>query len=175
MPFIAIESPEDNIWEKNPSLELIKEFKELKQVEGEERSSNILKAIYYIWDPKSDIRDSGVSEDKLLEDVTTNMLGPDFNWDDYEEIQEAYLNFNITKLESLLLRYEKEIEDLNKMLEDWKWTKKDVVQKGNAVRQYKMLFDEYIQIKDKARMEAEEMYDMLGGYQKSLIEDYGGE
>lgn len=173
MPFIIVESPEDNIWKVNPSLELISEFKDFKQQEGEERSSNILKAIYYIWDPKSNLRDSGIKEDQLLRDVTSNILGDDFNWDDYEEIRNAYLNFNITKLESLLLRYEKEIEDLNAMLETWKWDKKDVVQRGKAVAQYKALFDEYISTAEKARMEAEELSDMLGGYQKSMLESFG--
>lgn len=173
MPFIIVESPEDNIWDRNPSLELIGDFKKFKETEGEDRSSDILKAIFYIWDPKSDLRDSGLEHDKLIEDVTSNVINdPDFNWDDYEHIKELYLDNNLTKLEKLLLRYESEIEDLNTMLEEWKWNKKEIKARSEAVRAYKILFDEYIEIRDKARIESDDIADMLGGYQKSMIEDF---
>lgn len=173
MAFIIVDNPDINIWEHNPSLDLISEFREFKEKEGELRSSDILKAIYYIWDPKSDLRDSSIPESKLIADISNNLLGdPDFDWDAYDYIKEAYLEYNITKLESLLLTYEKEIHDLNEVLMNWRWDKNNINDKANAVKQYKVLFNEYIEIKEKAKMEAEEFSEMLGGYQKSMLEEY---
>ncbi len=174
MAFIRIEDPDENIWKTNPSLKLISDFEDFKEKEGEDRSSSILKAIFYIWDPKSELRDSGVSESQLIEDVTKNLINdPDFNWDDYDHIKTLYQETNITKIEGLLLRYEKEIHDLNTILEDWKWNKKEIKDRAAAVSQYKVLFDEYVEVKDKVKMETDELSEMYGGYQKSMLEDFG--
>jgi len=174
MAFITVDSPDDNIWEKNTSLELISEFRDFKEKEGIDKSSNILKAIYYIWDPKSDIRDSGVSEKKLIEDVTTDLIkDPDFKWDDYDHIRKAYMDNNITLLEGKLLNHEAEMAKLKKFLDDWVLDKNDIRDRILAVSAYTKLIDEYIDIRDKVKMETEELSDMLGGYQKSMIEDLG--
>jgi hypothetical protein len=176
MAFITVDNPDINIWKQNPALNLITEFQEFKLEEGDSRSSDILKAIYYIWDPKSDLRDSGVTEKKLIEDVSKNLLGdPDFDWDKYDHIKELYQTNNYTKLETMLLRYEKEINDLNDLLKEWPWSKTDIKDRSEAVKQYKILFDEYIDIHEKAKMEAEELSDMYGGYQKSMLEDFANE
>jgi len=174
MAFIIVETPDDNIWEKNPSLELISVFKDFKDSLGEEKSSNIIKAIYYIWDPKSKVKDSGVSEDTLVEDVTSSIIKDDkFNWDDYEYIKKAYIENNISKMESLLLRYEKEIIDLNTMLEGWKWSKTDIKARSEAVKAYKVLFDEYIEVASKVKAENDEIAEFFGNYQKSMLESFG--
>lgn len=175
MAFIVVEKPDVNIWKENPALELIKEWREFKKKEGVERSSDILKAIYYIWDPKSELRDSGVDESQLIEEVTSSIINdPEFNWDDYDHIKDLYLKHNITKIQKLFLRYEKEIEDLNMILEDWKWERLNIQDKAAAVKQYRELFDQCIEIRDKVYMEIEDIKEMEGGYQKSLLEEYGG-
>lgn len=174
MAFIIVDNPEANIWEDNPSLGIISEFKKFRESEGEERSSNILKAIYYIWDPKSDLRDSGISHEKLLEDVTTNIIkDPDFDWDKYDYMRELYMEFNITTTEKFLLRYEKEINDLDVILKDWPWDKKNIRDRADAVRQYKSLLEEYVKFREEALAEAEELNELYGGYTKSMFEDFG--
>lgn len=174
MAFIVIDSPDVNVWETNPSLDLISEFRKFRADEGDERSSNIIKAIYYIWDPKSDLKDSGVPYEKLVEDVTTNLIKDEnFNWDSYDYIREAYMEYNTTNLEKFLIRYEKEIDDLDAILKDWPWDKKSIRDRADAVRQYKQLLEEYIVIREKARAEAEELNEMYGGYTKSMFEEFG--
>lgn len=176
MAFIIVENPEDNIWEANPSLELISGFRAFKNKEGVERSSNIIKAIYYIYDPKSELRDSGVPFDQLIEDITNNVIGdPDFDWNDYDDIKELYMSNNITALEAKLLDHEKEMEDLKTFLSTWALSKKDIKDRMVTMSAYNKLLDEYIDIREKVKMETEEMTEMLGGYQKSLIESFGNE
>lgn len=174
MAFIVVDNPEIDVWVENPSLGMIEEFREFRKVEGDERSSNIIKAIYYIWDPKSDLKDSGVSEEKLIEDVTTSMIKDEsFDWEDYEEIKEAYLKYNISKVESLLLQYEEEIKGLNSLLESWKWNKKDIKEKAFAISQYKVLFESYMELYERAKAEADDAMEMRAGYQKSMLESLG--
>src|SRR6188472_3824244 len=131
MPFIRVPTPECNIWEENPALSLISEFKEFKASEGAKKSSAILKAIFYIYDPKSTLKDSGIDGDKLVTDITANVIKiKDFNWHEYQEIIDTYLKFNISKLESMLLSYEKQITDLNKILDKWVANKDDIGEKS---------------------------------------------
>lgn len=176
MPFVVVENPEENIWDTNPGLELITEFRDFKAKEGEIKSSNIIKAIYYIWDPKSPLRDSGLPEEKLIEDNTKNIIGDkNFNWDDYEDIKEFYLKYNISKIEALLLQYEDEVKGLNELLADWPWTKKGVKEKSFAVSQYKGLFESLMEISDKVRADASDEMEMRAGYQKTMVEMYKDE
>lgn len=174
MAFVKVESPDCDFWALNPSLKLIKEFKKLIETEGYERSSNILKSIYYVWDPKSNLKDSGLSQDKLKEDMAENLIGdPNFDWDIYEPVVDLYLKFNTSELESMLIHYEKEINDLNTLLGGWTWSKKDVKDKAYAVSQYKSLFDDYIEIKNRVTNEHENIISLEGGYQKSMLESMG--
>lgn len=174
MPLVVVDNPDVNIWEENPHLSLISEFKEFRQHEGDKRSSDILKAIYYIWDPKSEIRDSSMSENKLINDITENLIGEkEFDWDKYAEIRDIYLDKTLSKLESLLLKYEAEVKDLDVMLTSWKWNKTNVKNRAEAVKQYKTLLEEYMETKDKAKMEADGEMQMRAGYQKSMLEGYG--
>lgn len=174
MPFIIVNNPSDNIWEVNKELELISEFRNFKKKEGEHRSSQILKAIYYIWDPKSNINDSGFSEDKLMDDVTQSLVDdPDFNWEDYEDIKQLYLDNNLSKNEQLLIKYRKEIQGLSELLDTWGWSKSDAKLKGEVVSQYKRLFEDLKEVESKFLMEKHEMEEMLGNYVKSRFEKYG--
>lgn len=176
MAFIIVNSPSDNIWEINKELEIITEFRQLKKDEGEFKSSQILKAIYYIWDPKSNINNSGFDEDKLIQDVTETLIGdPDFKWEDYEAIKQVYLENNLSKNEKLLLKYRKEIQGLSDLLDTWAWSKSDAKTKGEVVSQYKRLFEDLKEVETKFLMEKHEMEEMLGNYVKSRFERYGNQ
>jgi hypothetical protein len=174
MSFVLVEDPEINIWEKNPELALIIEFAEFREKEGEIRSSDILKAVYYIHDPKSKLRDTSVSQIDLIHTVNTTVLeDPKFNWDDYDYIVDVYLKYNTSKIESLLLRYEDEIEQLNKILESWKWDKSNIKDRADALKQYQTLLTELSDLRERVLAETNEHMEMHGGYQTSLIEDLG--
>lgn len=176
MAFIIVQNPDENIWETNPVLQIVSKFIKFKLDEGDERSSNILKAIYFIWDPKSALAKSGMTHEEILKDVNSNILKDEnFNWGDYAEIRETYLKTNLSPIESRLRRYQDEIDSLDKMLKDWPWGRKDVIARSSAVKAYKELFEQYMEVADKVQMEHDEAYEMLGGYQKSFIEELGSE
>lgn len=174
MPFIIVNSPKDDIWEVNPALELISEFKEFKKKEGDKRSSDILKAIYYVYDPKSELRDSGLEESKLLEDVTEGMIGdPDFDWDEYQYVKDLYMKYNISKNEKLVLGFQAEIESMQKFMADWQWTKKDAKMKADTMTTFRKLFDDLEEVQQAFSQEKQEYIEMQAGYSLSRFESYG--
>lgn len=173
MAGVIIIDPDINIWDEFKFLETISEFKTLKIEEGEERSSNILKAVYFIWDPKSELRDSSFDEKKVINDINSSLLEPDFNWDNYDHIREAWMKFCTSKAETLLLRYEDEINGLNTLLEKWIWSKEDAKAKAELVKTYRTLFDDFIEVKNEFEAEKQELIEFLGGYELSMIEEYG--
>jgi len=174
MALIHTVTPEMNIWETYPNLKLIKEFKQLRDDEGDEKSSNIIKIIFNVYDTKSQLRDSGIDHEKLLKDSSAELLGDaDFNWEPYDEFKEFFLKSNLSKLETTLVRYEQDLEDLDELLKSWKWSKKDIPARSTAVKQRNVLYDELIKIQAQVKAEVEEAEELFGGYQKSLLENYG--
>lgn len=174
MALILEVTPETDIWKQHPSLKLIKEFRELKDKEGDERSGNIIKSIFLIWDHKGNLRDSGIDEDQLIRDVSETLLGdPDFDWSQYETFKEYFLSVNTTRLESMRLNYENEILGLGRMLKTWKWHQKDAEKRAKVVKEYKILFDDLIEVTEKIKLEVEAEVEYEGGYNKSLLEQIG--
>ena len=172
MPHISIKKSNINIWDEYPDLDIIEVFRKLRKDEGDEKSNNILKAIYYIYDPKSDKRDSGFTEEELIKDISKNLIGDkNFKWAEYEHVKEAWFKYCMTDTERLLKYYESEIEGLNKMMKDWTWTKKDADDKSAAMRNYKQLYTEYSEVKNLFIQEKLEREEMEGGYQLSMLEE----
>ena len=173
MPLVSIKKSNINIWDEYPDLDVIDVFKKLRKEEGDEKSSNILKSIYYIWDPKSDKRDSGFTEEELIKDINKNLIGDkNFKWAEYEEVKEAWFKYCLTNTERLLQYYENEIDGLNEMMKDWTWTKHDASEKAAAMRNYKQLLTEYSEVKNLFTQEKIEREKMEAGYQLSMIESY---
>lgn len=173
MFILRVPDPKCNIWKENPHLEIISEFKDFKEKEGVKKSSNILKAIYYIYHPKSKLKDSGFDEDKLMEDVTDFLLGSDFNWDEYNDIRTFFMTHTISEAESLLLKWEKKINELSDLLDGWKLTKNNVKGQTAAMSAYKGLFADYIEVKNKVDTEHAASEYLEGGYELSYIEEFG--
>ena len=174
MPFIVINKPTENIWKTNPALGLITDFKKFKDEVGEELSSSIIKAIYYIWDPKSDLRDSAYTEEEVTRDISLNILGDEnFDWSKYEHIRDLYLEKNITALERKMMDHEREMEKTREFLSKWTLSKDDIRDRITTVASFNKMMDELIEIKEKVDVERKELTDMFGGYQKSLLERAG--
>lgn len=173
MPIVVIRKSNINLWEEFPDLDLIDEFKKLREQEGDEKSNAILKAIYYIWDPKSDKRDSGFTEEELIKDLNKNLIGDKkFDWSKYEDVKKAWFKYCLTKTDVLLKDYQEEIEGLNKMNKEWTWTKKDAEQKAQSMKAYKTLWDDYKEVERAFSNDKHERDEMFGGYQITLIEEY---
>lgn len=171
---VYITDVEASVWEQCPGLDLLTEFKKFKEQEGEERSSNIIKSIFYIWDPKSNLRDSGYDEASLIKDMNENVIGDsDFDWEDYEDFKAFYMDHNLSEAENLLKKYRNEIDGLDQLLSTWKWTKEDAAERAKLVSTYKALFDDYLEVKAQVDIEHESLSEMRGGYTKSKFENYG--
>jgi hypothetical protein len=171
MPIVTIKKSNINLWEEYPDLDLIEEFKKLRKEEGDEKSNNILKAIYYIWDPKSDKRNSGFTESELIKDINANLLADKkFNWSKYEHIKEAWFKYCLTKTDQLLKEYEDQLDGLNDMMREWTWSKSDALDKAQTMKAYKGLFEEYADVKNKFTQEVAEREEMEGGYTLSMLE-----
>lgn len=169
-------TPDSNVWEKNPALTVIRQFRKLKEDEGDDRSNAIIKAIFLIWDTKSPLRDSGVSPEQLVEDVSQHLLGDaDFNWDPYEEFRDFFIESNISKTEALMLKYEQEIEGLNKLLSNWKWSQKDADKRARIMKEYKSLFEDLAEVRSIVVEQVEMEEELEGGYNKSFLESFGTE
>lgn len=162
---------DESVWVTNPSLHHVKIFRELKTAEGDERSSNIIKAIYNIWSPKSDLKDSGLEEADRISQVSESLLGdPDFDWDQHIELKEYFLLNNISEAERMHRKYGEEIEGLTLMLKKWKWTKAEAKDKTAVMKGYDDLLKNYLIA--KALVENEKQGDTLmhSDYTKSLFE-----
>ena len=176
MALISEVKPEDNVWELYPALSLIKEFRELKKREGDERSSAIIKAIFLIWDPKSPYHDSGMRFSKILEDVNEYVLNEEaFDWVPYENFKNFFINANTSRLEALLISYEKEINDFKQMISNWKWSKEDATSRAKVMKEYKALIEDFAETKQKLLNSNEDDVEFEGGYTKSFLEDLGSE
>lgn len=171
---LTVKDPKDNIWEENPHLEIISEFKKFKEDLGSRKSSKILTSIYLIYDPKSELRNSGMTDSEILEEVTNNYLSyKDFSWDDYEEIKNFYLDKCITKTEKLFLRVEQDIEDLGKLMGTYKYNKENALERTKLTKEYKSLLLDYMELKNKVQEEKQNTNQNRGSYEDSLIESLG--
>lgn len=174
MSHLKITPDEDcNIWEHNPHLLLISVFKELKKKEGIKKSSNIIKSIYYIWDPKSDLKDSGASEKELIEEITNSLLSKNFDWTKYDHIKEAYFKYCITEIESEHLRRGREVKKFGDFIEGWKWSSDDAKDKGTVMKQYKDIFKDWIESDAEFKQEKTSIEELGGGYVMSFLEEQG--
>ena len=171
MPIVELRKSDINLWVEYPDLDLIEEFRILREKEGDEKSNNILKAIYYIWDPKSDKRDSGFTEAELIKDINQNLIGiKTFKWEKYEHVKEAWFKYCLTKTDTILKEYEDQLEGLNEMLKNWAWSKDDASDKAAAMKTYKSLFEDYGDIKKQFSAEKAERDEFYGGYELSELE-----
>lgn len=172
MAFINVDDPDENIWVTNPMLNKITFFKNIREVHGDDRSSSLLKAIYYIHDPKSSLRKSGMTESEIEDEVNGNILNdPDFDWDVYSDIIEEYKEVNLSRAEKLLNNYDSELSSLQVMIDKWNWSKDDAKQKADVMRQYKSLYEDYVEMRSLVQAD-EENQEMRAGYVKSLTESY---
>lgn len=153
-------------------MDLIEEFRALREKEGDEHSNNILKAIYYIWDPKSDKHDSGFSEAELIEDINQNLLGvKKFKWEKYENVKQAWFKYCMTKTDKMLKDFEDQIEGLNQMLRDWAWSQDSAKEKADVMGKQTVLFANYEPVRKLFIAEKQERDEFYGGYELSMLEE----
>ncbi len=171
MARLFIKSLEDDIFEMYPQLMLVSDYADLIEELGREKAGNILKGIYFIYDPKSDLKDSGMSRQELVGDINKNLIGDEeFDWDEYDYLVQTYLKVSLNKVEKVVARYEEELDGFDALLKSWKWTKKDASAKAGLMAKYNTMSEKLIELREKVKVGKEDMSQSYGGYNKSLIE-----
>lgn len=167
-----IKTIDANVWDEFPELSLITKFREFREKEGDEKSSNIIKAIFYIWDVKSSFRKSGMTEDEIKKEIHKNLLGnPKFSWKKLQGIKLYFLDKNQTAAQKLFAETEIQIRELNHFLrEEWEWSETNAKDKAAVMKQYKDLYKDYLDYKEAIAEEEIEFESTRGGYNKSFLE-----
>lgn len=168
MQFIEIEDFNQDFWEQNPELQYIEPFATFKKTKG---SSDIMKAIYLVYDFKSKFKIAGVSEEEAKRDVQKNFLKKkEFNWAQYIELIEAYKDMCTTKLQKSLQQYEEQLFGLQKFINSLSWeSDEDAAIKTQSIKDYKMFLKDYKEYEDLVKEELKEKR-YKGGYRKSPAE-----
>jgi len=165
-------NPNESIWRTNPLLETITALKEFKKREGVRGSSKILTAIFLIWDPKSKLYDSGLSEDQIMEDINRNVLGEvNFEWDQYEDIKNLFLDINTSVLEKRLVEYERQLKERDEFFNALPWNTSNAKLKDSMMSNNKKLWEEYLEVKRKVEDERSATGALRANYEMSLAEE----
>lgn len=117
--FVTIEDDKLGFWEQNPELTYMEPFATFSK---DKKSSDIMKAIYLVYDFKSKFNRAGISEDKAKEDVAKNYLKDSkFNWSKYSDIISAYKENCTTVKQKALERFEDDLEGLSRFMASLSW------------------------------------------------------
>ena len=172
MPIVELKKPGINLWDEYPGLEFITEFKELKEKEGAEKSNNILKAIYHIWDPKSDTHNSGFKEEELIKEMNKNLIGDkNFKWKEHEKVKEAWFKYCFTKTDTILVKYRRKVEEVCDVYDSIKVTKDNAKEVKDNLKLQKELLIDLSEVEKEFVQEGIARAEMENGYVPSLLEE----
>lgn len=160
-------NPNEDFWEQNPQLQYIPPFSDFKK---KRNSSKIMTAIYMIWDPASKINKSGMAEADVIKDINSTYLGKeDFDWSGYTHVIDAFKDKCISPSQRLLKDWERQLEELDKMLDNWGWDPKTAKDKMTILKEKKTVWDDYLEIKAKVE-EERSVAQNYANYQESALE-----
>lgn len=172
MKYIAATLPDEGQtwWSVNPLMEYVTVFREFKR-RYKRRSTKIMNAVYMVYDPKSELKSSGLTEEEIKREVAVNYLKDEnFPWEDHMELIEAYIAYCKTKVEKQLDNWYMELQLRDAYINGLSWdqnsTEKDKMML-NTDKHYEAYFK--IEAQLKAERSAAESY---GDYERSLSESF---
>jgi len=155
-----------NFWKLNQELSYIDPFAAFSKKKD---SAKIMMAIYMIYDPKSQLINSGLSVEEVKKDISTNFLKDlKFDWSKYRDITVAYQNLCRTKIEKELDSYYLMIQERRKVADDLDWAD-DFQKKEEIVSTHDKYVEKYTQLVEALKQERAEKL-MHGDYTPSLLE-----
>jgi hypothetical protein len=159
-----------DFWEQNPILGYMSPFNEFKK---KKNSSNIMKAIYMIYDSKSPYRATSKEEGDILAEVNKNFLNDEkFPWDEYDKIISAYKDVCISKLQKKVNDLMLEISEMDIARRDLSFD--DSAESERRMKMYSMvktLYTDAITLQNELNEEVGEQL-IYGDYVPSLIEEF---
>ncbi len=167
---VRLKDFDGDFWAQNPMLALMSPFAEFKK---KKNSSNIMKAIYMVYDSKSPFKATWADENEAVKDINKNYLKDEnFPWEEYQSVVNAYKDKCRSSLQKMLddLLYEiKEMELARKNL-----SFDDPMESEQRLKMYtvaKKLYEEAIELQSKLNEEVGEQI-IHGDYVPSLIEEF---
>lgn len=166
---VKLRDIEASFWGQNPELGLMTPFAAFKK---KAKSDKIMKAIYLIWDAKSTFRKSGMTTEQIMEDINTNFLGnPDFDWEPYQEIIEAYKDKCMSRLYKKVLDMLEELDLIDEARQSLSWDDEDEYKrKIELFAASKKLYEEAITLQKELDEEIEAV-ELESEYVLSMIEE----
>lgn len=168
LDFVILEDEKVDFWEQNPELKYIEPFAALYKKKD---SSDIMKAIYLVYDFKSKFNRGGISKDKAKDDVSKNFLKkPNFKWEDYKDIIDAYIESCTTVKQKALQKFEKDLTGLSDYMEALSWADPDeAVIKKDINKEMRVYFNNLSECESLVNEEIKEKR-FKGGYRMSPSE-----
>lgn len=171
LDFVTLDDIKGDFWEQNPEIELHQPFANFKK---NKRSSDIMKAIYLVYDPKSISKRGNISEEQSKKDIAENLLGdPNFDWEPYVDIIRAYKEKCKTKLQVELEKWLYDIQERLQYGNELSWSDEaESKRKDDILLSHKKYMDAYIEVERKVKDEMASRR-MKNGYHKSMLEMMG--
>lgn len=120
--YLDISEPND-IWRKNPQLQLLKKAKKLYEEEGEEWFNRVYHAVYMVYDPLSDFRKTTIDEIQLRREIKEGFFAEEeysrMNWQKLRGLVAEYQIHSVTKEAKLFARLEKVLHEDTKLVEEF--------------------------------------------------------
>lgn len=160
-----------DFWILNQEFGYLEPFATFKK---KKESAKIMMAIYMIYDPKSQLTNSGESIEKIKKDVSTNFLGKEkFDWTPYLSIVAAYKKYTKTKIEKTLDEWWNQLKEREEFLNELEWEDQAQLKEGMLLKTDEH-FMKYHNILSLLKEERQETL-MHGGYTLSWIEEYAND
>ena len=156
----------EDFWELNQEFSYVEPFSSFKK---EKDSAKIMMAIYMVYDPKSQLVNSGESEVKIKEDIKNNFIkNPEFEWKDYRELVVAYKSYSKSKIEKELEQYYLDIIERREYAKDLD-IEDDYERKNDIIKTHKSYLKDYFDCADRLKEDRQERL-FHGNYTPSLLE-----
>jgi hypothetical protein len=171
MEFVIIEDLAGDFWEQNPELALMRPFSEFKK---KKNSSEIMKAIYLIYDFKSKFNVAKEPRERVIEDVNTNFLKqPNFDWGKLQDIIDAYVEKCKTPLQRDLEAMYEDLKGLRSYIARLSWEDDDEAKiKKDYMKEIDTYYERCKNLEAKVLGEIQEKR-FKGNVRKSFIEGSG--
>lgn len=146
-----------NFWELNPQLKIPKEFNTFyvgDKSKNKAHSSKIMWAIAQLIDNSEENKFRNLLHDdrKLL--LSEDFLEiPDFDWDAYANIIEAYISLNMSKSERSLLIYETKLEERDTFIKDTDYTLDNAASLDKIISATKSIYELIKKLRDDIKKE----------------------
>jgi hypothetical protein len=148
-----------NIWEVEPQLKIPKVFAELyknDKSKGKAHSSKIMWAIALLVDNSEANKFRNLREDDRKSLISTDFLKDElFDFDEYQEAIDSYIELNMSKLEKELRQQELKLEERAKFINDTPYN----IENGDKLDKFLIntgkLYDQIKELKDKIKSDTD--------------------